>query len=83
MPRLDVHTCFRRATRNTWNAISMREAIECIRSKQMGYKKAALYYGVPRTTLYRLCQLDGPAEEIIKTKLAKTFQFTHHGRVGF
>lgn len=59
----------KRSLRNMWNADNMTQAIECIRARRMGYKKAALHYGVPRTTLYRLCQQIGTAAEIVKTKM--------------
>lgn len=32
----------------------MINAIEAVRSKTMGYKRAAILFGVPRTTLCRL-----------------------------
>lgn len=35
---------------------SMAKAIEAVRSKSMGYKKACKQFGVPKTTLMRLCK---------------------------
>lgn len=36
-----------------WDASDMQKAVEAVRRKEMGYKKAADTYKVPRTTLFR------------------------------
>ncbi|CAH2001885.1 unnamed protein product [Acanthoscelides obtectus] len=58
--------------RKDWNAENMAQAITLVREKQMGYLRAAKHFGVPRTTLFRLCQKnESPPEEAAATTLGR------------
>ena len=48
-----VRTYLRQSQRQNWNDTAMQNAIEACRNMQMGLKKAASTYGVPRATLQR------------------------------
>lgn len=43
----------RTSNQQSWNAVSMKKAIESVKNKKMSYNKAAKYFNVPRTTLIR------------------------------
>ncbi|CAH1958334.1 unnamed protein product [Acanthoscelides obtectus] len=58
--------------RKDWNAEDMAQAITLVREKQMGYLRTAKHFGVPRTTLFRLCQKnESPPEEAAATTLGR------------
>lgn len=57
--------------RKQWNEGDMAKAIESVRNKHMGYLAAAKVFKVPRTTLFRLCNIEGPPATVSKTKLGK------------
>src|SRR6218665_3513712 len=43
----------RKTDRQSWSEINMKHAIEALRNKKMGLKKACKEFNVPRTTLQR------------------------------
>ncbi|KAF0686021.1 tigger transposable element-derived protein 6-like, partial [Aphis craccivora] len=43
----------RTSNQQSWNAVSMKKAIESVKNKKMCYNEAAKYFNVPRTTLIR------------------------------
>ncbi|XP_014677801.1 PREDICTED: tigger transposable element-derived protein 6-like isoform X2 [Priapulus caudatus] len=43
----------RKSTRNSWDTVSMEQAITAVRSKEMGLKRASRQFNVPKTTLKR------------------------------
>lgn len=52
-----------------WSPTKMKEAIDAIRSKKMGWKKASKIYNVPKTTLMRLSNMRyGTPEEAVSVK---------------
>lgn len=48
-----VRTYKKKSSRGSWSVESMKQAIDAVLSKSAGYRKAALLYGVPQTTLER------------------------------
>ena len=56
----------RKTNRQTWCEINMTKAIEAVRKKEMGLKRASKQYKVPRTTLQRRCRLRGGANKAAK-----------------
>lgn len=48
-----VRTYKKKTNRGNWSKESMLNAVDKVLSKEMGYRKAALQYGVPQTTLER------------------------------
>lgn len=54
-----------------WSATDMTNAIESVRNRNMGYLAVAKAFKVPRTTLFRLCNTEGPPAIVSKTKLGK------------
>ena len=46
-----VRNYVRKSNRQSWTVQNMSDAIEACRRGEMGYKKAAVQYGVPRSTL--------------------------------
>lgn len=57
--------------RKTWDPEQMKKAIDAVRSKTMGYKKAVKMFGVPRTTLRRLVHDLGESEKIVEKPLGR------------
>ncbi|KAJ8943821.1 hypothetical protein NQ318_020893 [Aromia moschata] len=57
--------------RKQWSATDMTNAIESVRNRSMGYLAAAKAFKVPRTTLFRLCNTEGPPATVSKTQLGK------------
>lgn len=56
----------------TWSSESMTKAIEAVREKKMGWKKAAKTFRVPKTTLMRLSQQKyGSPEEASEAKMGR------------
>lgn len=51
-----------------WSPSKMQEAINAIRSKKMGWKKASKQYNVPKTTLMRLSKMNCTPEQAVKVK---------------
>ena len=45
----------RKSTRNDWDADAMALAIAAVDKKEMGYRKTAKTFEVPKTTLMRRC----------------------------
>lgn len=43
----------RTSNQQSWNAVSMKKAIDAVKNKKLSYNKAAKYFNVPRTTLKR------------------------------
>lgn len=59
-------------TRQQWAKDSMTMAILAIKEQRMGYLKASKTFGVPKTTLIRLCQQKNkPLEEVTNLKLGR------------
>ncbi|CAH2089800.1 unnamed protein product [Euphydryas editha] len=60
--------------RKDWNTEDMAQAIKLVREKKMGYLRAAKHFGVPRSTLFRLCQKNelSPEEAAATTLGRKT-----------
>jgi helix-turn-helix, Psq domain. len=57
----------------------MAKAIEAVRSKSMGYKKACKQFGVPKTTLMRLCKEKyGNPETASKVKYGRPTVLPEH-----
>lgn len=46
-----MRTYKRKTERQSWNIENMQKAIEAVRGGNMGFKKAAATYGVPKSTL--------------------------------
>lgn len=57
--------------RKTWDTKHMQQAVTCVRTKKMGYSKAAKMFKVPRTTLRRLAASVLPPEECVNTRLGR------------
>jgi hypothetical protein len=52
-----------------WNDANMMKAIDTVRKKKMGWKKASKHFNVPKTTLMRLSHVKyGTPEEAVKVK---------------
>jgi DNA invertase Pin-like site-specific DNA recombinase len=43
----------RTSMQQSWNAVSMKKAIQAVQNKNVSYNKAAKLFNVPRTTLKR------------------------------
>ncbi|XP_018361237.1 PREDICTED: tigger transposable element-derived protein 1-like isoform X2 [Trachymyrmex cornetzi] len=56
---------------NQWNPKRMEEAIICVRTKKLGYTRAANMFKVPRTTLRRLVASDLPPEDCVNMRLGR------------
>lgn len=54
-----------------WNEEDMKYAVEAVRTKKMGYLKAAKLYKVPRATLFRYCKSDKNINDIKKNTLGR------------
>lgn len=54
----------KKTKRAEWSQQSMKAAIDKVLSKESGYRKAALKYGVPQTTLERYVKKIKQGEEI-------------------
>lgn len=48
-----VRNYVRKTERQTWSTESMNNAISVVLKKEMGFKKAAQQFAVPKTTLER------------------------------
>lgn len=57
--------------RKQWHSDNMQKAIEAVKSKSLGFLSAAKQFSVPRTTLFRLCKVEGAPDTVCKTKLGK------------
>ncbi|XP_036138583.1 uncharacterized protein LOC105836987 isoform X2 [Monomorium pharaonis] len=57
--------------RKTWDAELMQQAIDCVRTKKLGYTKAANLFEVPRSTLRRLVATDLSSEECVNIKIGR------------
>lgn len=68
MPRKEL-TPKIKSKRKTWDKKCMIDAVEMVRAKKMGLKKAVKMFKVPKTTLQRLVQ-DAvySAEEVVEKK---------------
>ena len=53
----------RKSEQHKWTANNMQQAIEAVRAKEMGLKRASHQFGVPCSTLQRRCRKDASAEE--------------------
>lgn len=63
-------------TRQQWAKDSMTMAILAIKEQRMAYLKASKTFGVPKTTLIRLCQQKNrPLEEVTNLKLGRKATF--------
>ena len=51
---LGMSTVNRYKKRKQWSSEDMSAAVTAVREKKMGYLKAARYFNIPRTTLFRL-----------------------------
>lgn len=58
-------------TRQKWDKDAMQAALEAVKSKKLGFKKAAMIYKVPRTILFRLSKLDCSASDAVMKKLGR------------
>ncbi|KAF9409697.1 hypothetical protein HW555_010987 [Spodoptera exigua] len=54
--------------RKTWDPDQMKKAIEAVRTKVMGYKKAVKTFSVPRSTLKRLVKDSQESLELLVDK---------------
>lgn len=70
MPR-NILSKIPKPKRKKWNTDDMVMAIKAIRKKEMGLKKAAKTFSVPRATLQRLARGDKPPEEAAATRLGR------------
>lgn len=58
--------------RKSWDEAKMEEAITAVREKRMGFLKAAKFFDVPRTTLFRLASKSDVTPPVAaKTKLGR------------
>lgn len=58
--------------RKTWDKQAMAEAVEMVRSKKMGLKKAVKLYKVPKSTLQRLVHdTEYSPEQVVEKKLGR------------
>ncbi|CAH1979162.1 unnamed protein product [Acanthoscelides obtectus] len=48
-----VRTYKKKSSRGSWSKESMKQAIDAVLSKTIGYRKGFQLYGVPQTTLER------------------------------
>lgn len=48
-----VHNYKRKTSRQSWDEENMKQAIQKLKNKEMGFRKASEIYGVPKTTLKR------------------------------
>lgn len=74
MFRLETMADMRREKKifRQWSSESMAKAIEAVREKRMGWKKATVLYKVPKTTLMRLAQYKyGNPTEAAKAKIGR------------
>ena len=53
----------RKSEQHKWIANNMQQAIEAVRAKEMGLKRASHQFGVPRSTLQRRCRKDASADK--------------------
>ncbi|CAG9562347.1 unnamed protein product [Danaus chrysippus] len=58
--------------RRLWDPEAMKQAIEAVRTKKMGYKKAVKLFNVPRATLKDYVKKsDKPIEDIVSGKMGR------------
>lgn len=58
--------------RKQWNPDSMKKAVEAVRMKEMGYKKAAKMFNVPRATLKDYVKkFEKSVEEVVSGKMGR------------
>jgi len=63
-------------SRQQWDRDSMSMAIPVVQEQRMDYLKASKTFGVPKTTLIRLCkQKDKPLQEVTNLKLGRKATF--------
>ena len=48
-----VRNYIRRSSRQSWDEVGMEKAIEAVKNKSMGIRKASLHSNVPKSTLRR------------------------------
>lgn len=54
----------RKSNRGEWSKESMKKALQKVLTKEAGYKKTALRYGIPKTTLIRYVKKINNGEEV-------------------
>ncbi|CAH2092167.1 unnamed protein product [Euphydryas editha] len=58
--------------RKLWDPEAMKKAVEAVRTKEMGYKKAVKLFNVPRATLKDYVKKsDKPIEDIVSAKMGR------------
>ncbi|KAF9818172.1 hypothetical protein SFRURICE_003913 [Spodoptera frugiperda] len=62
--------------RKLWDPEAMKKAVEAVRAKEMGYKKAVKLFNVPRATLKDYVKkADKSIEDIVSGKMGRATHF--------
>ncbi|XP_011158213.2 uncharacterized protein LOC105194806 [Solenopsis invicta] len=69
IPRQRTSKTSQKEERMSWDAAMMIQAINCVKSKTLGYTRAANLFEVPRTTLRRLVARELSSKECVDTTL--------------
>lgn len=68
MPRQSISSPSSRKKQKTWDPEEMKKAVDAVKNKLMGYKKAVKMFGVPRSTLKRLVKDPQESLELLVNK---------------